>query len=67
MTLGDVLLAGEGSELKPTDGLTVAAEIVAQIIERHGGTVRMLQTPGGGATVRIELPLAPVQEAPQAS
>ena len=28
--LGDVLLAGEGSELKPTDGLKVAAEIVAQ-------------------------------------
>lgn len=28
--LGDVLLAGEGSELKPTEGLKVAAEIVAQ-------------------------------------
>jgi large subunit ribosomal protein L21 len=30
VTLGDVLLAGEGAELSPTDGLTVAAEIVAQ-------------------------------------
>ncbi|NNM75346.1 50S ribosomal protein L21 [Sphingomonas sp. ID1715] len=30
VTLGDVLLAGEGGELKSTDGLTVAAEIVAQ-------------------------------------
>jgi large subunit ribosomal protein L21 len=30
ITLGDVLLAGEGSELKPTAGLTVAAEIIAQ-------------------------------------
>lgn len=30
ITLGDVLLAGEGSELKGTDGLTVTAEIVAQ-------------------------------------
>ncbi len=30
ITLGDVLLAGEGSSLKSTDGLTVAAEIVAQ-------------------------------------
>lgn len=30
VTLGDVLLAGEGSELKATAGLTVAAEIVAQ-------------------------------------
>ena len=30
VTLDDVLLAGEGSELKSVDGLTVAAEIVAQ-------------------------------------
>ncbi len=30
ITLGDILLAGDGSELKSTDGLTVAAEIVAQ-------------------------------------
>ena len=30
ITLGEVLLAGDGSSLKSTDGLTVAAEIVAQ-------------------------------------
>ena len=30
ITLGDVLLAGEGSELKSTDGLAVTAEIIAQ-------------------------------------
>ena len=30
ITLGDVLLAGEGSDLKNTDGLTVSAEIIAQ-------------------------------------
>src|SRR5690349_6305481 len=30
VTLGDVLLAGEGGDLKSTSGLTVAAEIVAQ-------------------------------------
>ncbi|QIG79849.1 50S ribosomal protein L21 [Stakelama tenebrarum] len=30
VTLDDVLLAGEGSDLKPTDGLTVSAEIIAQ-------------------------------------
>ena len=30
VTLGDVLLAGDGGDLKSTDGLTVAAEIVAQ-------------------------------------
>jgi large subunit ribosomal protein L21 len=30
ITLGDVLLAGDGGELKSTDGLTVSAEIIAQ-------------------------------------
>ena len=30
VTLGDFLLAGEGSEMKSVAGLTVAAEIVAQ-------------------------------------
>ncbi|HKR24543.1 MAG TPA: 50S ribosomal protein L21 [Allosphingosinicella sp.] len=30
VTLDDVLLAGDGGDLKSTDGLTVAAEIVAQ-------------------------------------
>ena len=30
ITLSDVLLAGDGGELKSTDGLTVAAEIIAQ-------------------------------------
>lgn len=30
VTLGDVLLAGDGSELKPVDGLTVTAEVIAQ-------------------------------------
>jgi large subunit ribosomal protein L21 len=30
ITLGEVLLAGDGSSLTPTEGLTVAAEIVAQ-------------------------------------
>ena len=30
ITLGDILLAGDGADLKSTDGLKVAAEIVAQ-------------------------------------
>jgi large subunit ribosomal protein L21 len=30
ITLGDILLAGEGSDLQGTDGLTVSAEIIAQ-------------------------------------
>ncbi|MDQ2893005.1 MAG: 50S ribosomal protein L21 [Pseudomonadota bacterium] len=30
VTLGDILLAGEGSELKSVEGLTVTAEVIAQ-------------------------------------
>lgn len=30
VTLTDILLAGEGSELKSVDGLTVTAEVIAQ-------------------------------------
>ena len=30
VALGDILLAGEGSELKSVEGLTVSAEIIAQ-------------------------------------
>ena len=30
ISLGDVLLAGDGGDLKPTAGLTVSAEIIAQ-------------------------------------
>ena len=30
ITLGDILVAGEGAELRSTDGLTVSAEIIAQ-------------------------------------
>ena len=30
INLGDILLAGEGAELRSTDGLTVSAEIIAQ-------------------------------------
>ena len=30
ITLGDILLAGEGSELQSVEGLTVTAEIIAQ-------------------------------------
>ncbi len=30
VTLADVLLAGEGAQVKAADGLTVAAEIIAQ-------------------------------------
>lgn len=55
----------DSSRNRETGGSGLGLAIVMGIIERHGGTVQMLQTPGGGATVHIELPLpAPEQPAP---
>lgn len=48
----------DSSRNRETGGSGLGLSIVWAIIARHGGTVRMLTTPGGGATVRIELPLA---------
>jgi signal transduction histidine kinase len=40
-------------------GLGLGLYIARQIIGAHGGSVRAEQTPGGGATFTVELPLAP--------
>jgi two-component system OmpR family sensor kinase len=40
-------------------GLSIAARVVAA----HGGTIQVSGTPGGGATFRVELPLAGNPEA----
>lgn len=55
------------SRNRETGGSGLGLSIVSAIIARHGGTVRMDQTPGGGATVHIELPAlvtAPEESAP---
>ena len=44
------------SRNRQTGGSGLGLAIVSAIIERHGGTVRMDRTPGGGATVHIEIP-----------
>ena len=44
------------SRNRQTGGSGLGLAIVLAIIERHGGTVRMGRTPGGGATVHIEIP-----------
>ncbi|VEG29490.1 Probable sensor histidine kinase TcrY [Actinomyces howellii] len=46
------------SRNRETGGSGLGLAIVAAIVGRHGGVVRMLPTPGGGATVRIEIPTA---------
>lgn len=44
----------------PGSGLGLA--IVRQVVEAHGGHVTLDETPGGGTTVRIELPIVVEQE-----
>ena len=44
------------SRNRQTGGSGLGLAIVSAIVERHGGTVRMDRTPGGGATVHIEIP-----------
>jgi two-component system OmpR family sensor kinase len=38
-------------------GSGLGLSIVAAVVAAHGGGIRVLETPGGGATFRIELPL----------
>ena len=47
------------SRSRASGGTGLGLAIVAGIVARHGGTVRHLPTPGGGATFRVELPAAP--------
>lgn len=53
------------SRTRTTGGSGLGLAIVASIVATHNGTVEVIETPGGGATFRIWLPLADSANAPQ--
>jgi two-component system OmpR family sensor kinase len=55
----------DSSRTRDTGGSGLGLAIVAGIIANHEGYVEVVETPGGGATFRVSLPLLP-SEAPPA-
>ncbi|QEO15319.1 HAMP domain-containing histidine kinase [Agromyces intestinalis] len=53
------------SRTRETGGSGLGLAIVSSIVAAHNGTVDVVETPGGGATFRISLPLAGSPSAPQ--
>ena len=47
------------SRTRDAGGTGLGLSIVAALVAAHGGRVRVEETPGGGATFVVELPLAP--------
>ena len=50
------------SRARETGGTGLGLSIVASIVEAHHGTVTVTDTPGGGATFRVAIPLAPARD-----
>jgi two-component system nitrogen regulation sensor histidine kinase NtrY len=46
-----------------TEGTGLGLPIVAKILEDHGGSIELLDAPGGGAHVRLNFPIDQQNEA----
>ena len=53
------LFRADTSRARETGGSGLGLAIVDTIVTRHNGSLRVEETPGGGATFRVDLPLVP--------
>lgn len=52
----------DSSRHRETGGSGLGLAIVAAIVQQHGGSVALADTPGGGATMSISMPYVPLPE-----
>jgi two-component system OmpR family sensor kinase len=57
----------DNSRTRETGGSGLGLAIVAGVVAAHGGTVEAVETPGGGATFQIRLPLLHLTPSPNLS
>ena len=50
---------GDPSRSRDSGGAGLGLSIVSAVVAAHGGSVRVADTPGGGATFEIDLPVVP--------
>jgi two-component system OmpR family sensor kinase len=57
----------DASRTRSTGGTGLGLAIVQSLVHAHGGTVKLDETPGGGARITIRLPIADTDPAPVAA